>query len=148
MLKRKSRTTQQWPWGLLLILLLVSVGKAAANAPILIAHPDAPVDSLERREVRDIFLGEMSLWPNQERIAFATLKARQVHETFLGEYVGRTSSQYDIFWKKKVFSGQGRMPKSMDSPEAVIEFVANTPGAIGYLPSGTSPGNAKVIPVK
>lgn len=148
MSKRKSRTIPQWSWCLLFILLFVSAGKAAINGPVLIVHPDVPVDSLERREIRDIFLGETSRWPNQERITFVTLKTRQVHETFLSEYVGRTSSQYDIYWKKKVFSGQGRMPKSMDSPEAVIEFVASTRGAVGYLPAGTSVGNAKAISIK
>lgn len=148
MSNRKSRTRLQWRLALLLFFFFLPAGGAAANGPILIVHPEVSADSLSGRDVQAIFLGEMTRWPGQERIAFVTLKIEGVHDAFLREYVGKTASQYDIFWKKKVFSGQGRMPKSMDSPEAVIEFVAATPGAIGYLPAGTPPGNAKAVPVK
>jgi hypothetical protein len=32
-----------------------------------------------------------------------------------------------------VFTGQGAMPKTFDSESALIEYVADTPGAVGYV---------------
>jgi ABC-type phosphate transport system substrate-binding protein len=145
---RKSGLPRHGRLALLIFMLVLSPVPAAAQGPILIVHPDNPAAALPVREVRAIFLGEMSRWPNQERIAFVTLKGEAVHEKLMTEYVGKTPSQYDIFWKKKVFSGQGRMPKSMDSPEAVVEFVARTPGGIGYVPAGTPAAGVKEIPVR
>jgi ABC-type phosphate transport system substrate-binding protein len=38
-----------------------------------------------------------------------------------------------------VFTGQGSMPKTFDTESALMEYVAATPGAIGYV--GASAAN-------
>jgi ABC-type phosphate transport system substrate-binding protein len=121
---------------------------AADGAPILVAHPDVPVEALDSRDVKKIFLGEKTRWENQQRIYFITLKNPEVHESFLQRHVGKTPTQYDIFWKKRVFSGRGRMPEAVDSAPAVMEYVSRNPGSIGYLPPGTPLTGGKQIQVR
>lgn len=40
------------------------------------------------------------------------------------------------------------MPKSLDSEAAVVEFVAHTPGAIGYVNKTTAHEGVKVLVVR
>jgi len=40
------------------------------------------------------------------------------------------------YWQQQVFSGRGHPPPVLPSDAAVIEYVARTPGAIGYVSSG------------
>jgi hypothetical protein len=60
------------------------------------------------------------------------LKGGAVHEVFLKNHVGERPEDFRAQWRKAVFTGQGAMPKVCDSESALIEYVAATPGAIGY----------------
>ena len=144
-----NRRFQQYVMFMVCVLwLLIPSADAGGGDLILVVHSDVPVDTLNSRDLKSIFLGEKSRWANQHRIHFVTLKHPEVHESFLRRYVGKTPTQYDIFWKKRVFSGRGRMPEAMDSPEAVMEFISQTPGAIGYVPPGTPMTEGKQIQVR
>jgi len=49
-------------------------------------------------------------------------------------YVSRENpEEFRSQWRKVVFTGQGAMPKAFDSESALIEYVADTPGAVGYV---------------
>jgi hypothetical protein len=50
----------------------------------------------------------------------------------LKNYVGESPEEFRAQWRKLVFTGQGAMPKAFDSESALIEYVAATPGAVGY----------------
>jgi hypothetical protein len=56
-----------------------------------------------------------------------------VHEVFLKNHVGESPDEFRARWRKAVFTGQGAMPKAFDSEAALIEYVAATPGALGYV---------------
>ncbi len=124
----------------------VSIG-AAEEIPVLIVHPDIAVDALTRTEVKKIFLGNKSRWPDNQRIQFVTLKNGAAHDAFVREYVEKTPSQFTIYWKKMVFTGRGRIPPTLAGPEAVVDFVARTPGAVGYVPESTADETVKIVGV-
>ena len=76
-----------------------------------------------------------------------TLKGGRTHDDFLKKYLGKSSSQFQRYFRTLVFTGKGSIPKSFDSEEAVVGFVTGTDGAIGYISNGTATGSAKVLTI-
>ena len=54
--------------------------------------------------------------------------------------MGKGDAAFRAAWRSLVFAGQGSMPKTFDTEAALIEYVAATPGAIGYV--GKDPGDS------
>jgi ABC-type phosphate transport system substrate-binding protein len=76
------------------------------------------------------------------------LKSGAVHEAFLKDYVGKSDSALETYYRSLVFTGKGSMPKAFATDAEVVAFVEKTKGAIGYVGAGTSTGGAKVLDVK
>lgn len=98
----------------------------------LVGNVHAP-DSIKHDELKQIFLGKKTRWQNDSHISFALFADEYSYGLFLREFIGKTASQYKNYWKKQVFSGKGRMPKTFKDPQDVLEFLAATDGAICFL---------------
>lgn len=136
-MKETIRTGRQRPvpagiFFLLLILLFVPL--CGADEILIIGSKDIPADAVSRDEIRNIFLGEKVKWDSGEKITFVLLMT-EVHEAFLKQYLGSTAAQYQNYWKKMIFTGKAKSPKSFSSPEKLIEYVGSSGGSIAYIPS-------------
>jgi len=67
---------------------------------------------------------------------------------FLSLFIGKNDSVFRAGWRNLVFSGQAAMPKSVDSDAAMVDYVAHTPGAVGYIGKSAPHDGVKVIEVK
>lgn len=105
---------------------------------LIITNPDTHISSLKKKEIKDIFTGKRTRWNGSEKVIIATLKNSEVHEEFLRQFVKKTPSQFKNFWRRKVFTGEGKMPKTFKSEARLIDFVASTKGAVGYISSPTT----------
>ncbi len=122
-------------------------GVASAQDVVIIANSNAPAGSLTSDDIKNIFLAKKTQWDDGAKINFVTLKAGQTHTDFLKNYLGKSSSQFQRYFRTLVFTGKGKVPQSFDSEEGIVGYVAGTDGAIGYVSSGTDTGSAKVITV-
>jgi hypothetical protein len=52
------------------------------------------------------------------------------------------------YWQQRIFSGRGVPPPALDSDQAVLEYVASHPGAVGYVSGAAAVGSTKVMSVK
>jgi ABC-type phosphate transport system substrate-binding protein len=130
---------------LLFLAFFGAISVPAANAEMaVILHPDVQENPGEE-EIREIFLGRKTRWDSGEGITFVVLKDGEVHTEFMRRIVQKTPSQFQTYWRKMVFTGKGRAPESFDSPEEMAQFVAATPGAIGYVPSSASADGTRKI---
>lgn len=131
------------------VIILVSMTAPAvpAQQALVICNKGVPQDTLSANDIQQIFLGRKTLWPDNRNIHFVVMKEGETHAEFLKDYVTKTPSQYQVFWKKMIFTGQAKAPVTVDTPEEVLTYVANTPGAIGYVPSGLGHDQVKVISV-
>jgi hypothetical protein len=68
------------------------------------------------------------------------------HEVFLKNHVGESPEEFRTQWRKEIFTGQGSMPKAFDSESDLIEYVAATPGAVGYVSRVSSQDRVKSLP--
>jgi len=128
-------------------VLLLFPRMGDADEVIIITNKSVPVDKLNKEDIKNIFIGKMTRWDDNQRINFVTLPKSKVHEGFLREFVKRTPEQYSRHWKKQIFTGKGNTPKSFKTQESLINYVANTKGAIGYISPDAISDRIKVITV-
>ncbi len=108
---------------------------ADENNILIITHKDVPASLLSEEDIKQIFLGKKTKWRNNQKIRFATLSKKDEHKRFLKKYVGKTSIQYSHYFKQLIFTGKGKAPRSFSSSDHLVDYVANTQGAIGYISS-------------
>jgi ABC-type phosphate transport system substrate-binding protein len=119
----------------------------SASAQTFIANPSVKNADISKSDLRDIFSGTATTFKDGSHAIPVTLKAGSVHEEFLKAYVGKTDSGFRSAWRMLVFTGQGSMPKTLDTEAQVIDYVASTPGAVGYVSKSTATDKVKVLSV-
>ncbi len=100
--------------------------------------------------MKAIFLGKKTKWANKGKVVPSTLKKGAVNKSFLKKYVKKSPAQFKTYWKKQVFTGKGKAPKSFKTEKALIAYVAKTKGAVGYVSKKAAEGAAgvKILEVK
>jgi ABC-type phosphate transport system substrate-binding protein len=131
-----------------LLAVFYDVSSVTAQDVVLIKNADVTISSLSPADVENIFLGKKTDWGNGSKIKFFINGETATHETFLKNYVGKSSSQFQTFWKKQVFTGKGQMPKSAGNDQEMVSNVTSTSGSIGYVSAGVDLGSAKTISVQ
>ena len=76
------------------------------------------------------------------------IKGGPAHEAFIKEYLGKSDSALQAFYRSLVFTGKASMPKSLASDAEVVAYVAKTKGAIGYVSNGANTEGVKTLEVK
>lgn len=98
----------------------------------IIANKNVPDKELEKESIERIYLGKKTQWSNGSQIVPVILKSGTTHSGFIKKFLGRDTSQFTTYWKQAVFTGRGMPPKSFETEAELIEYLDNTPGAIGY----------------
>ena len=119
---------------LALCLVLVMPAAAASELPFaVIAAPGATDHSLTRDSVALIFRRKLNYWENGTRIQPVNLPpAHPLRRSFSRVILGHAPEALEDYWREMYFHGV-LPPHVLASEEAVILFVASTPGAIGYV---------------
>lgn len=141
---RKNRTAFA-VLALIVLLFIVSGGLAYAEDIVIVCNKSVKVDDVSQADIRDIFLGKKTMWDDGDKIKFVTMKNGEVHESFLETYVRKTTMQFDTYWKKLVFTGRARTPKTFTTTDGIKDFIENTDGAIGYIPASALEDDLQVI---
>ena len=130
----------------LALLLLVSAmpGRAAEGFQVIV-NPGNPVSSLSRDLVSRIFLKKVAKWDSG--LAAAPVDqdgGSAVRAAFSKVVHGKSASAVASYWQQQIFAGREIPPAEKAGDAAVIAFVKNSPGAIGYI-SGAAPSEVKVV---
>ena len=141
----KRSKTYRYSVGLALILACTA---ARAQDVIIVVNPSISISQISPAEVRDLFTGVRSRFSDGSRAVPVTLRGGPAHEVFLLKYVGDNPDEFSARWRKAVFTGQGSMLKECSSESTLLEYVAGTPGAIGYVSRVTAEGSVKVLTVR
>ena len=76
-------------------------------------------------------------------VTIAVQKKTDIHAEFLRKFIKKTPSQFKRYYKKMIFSGKGKSPLVLQDDAAMLSWVAQTPGAMGYV-SVSPPKQRKV----
>lgn len=131
-----------------LILSALICGSLQAGEPVLVVNQGVEVSSLNPKAVRYIFLGKKTSWDGEGRIVPAALNGGDVHKTFLRTYMKKTPSQFTTHWKRMTFTGKAEEIRTFSSEAALLDFVAKTPGAVGYISNSRDADGAKKVSVQ
>jgi ABC-type phosphate transport system substrate-binding protein len=145
---------------ILLVLAAVVLLRAAPEARLatsppkqeslaIILNQSNPVDELSLAELRAVFLGERSHWPNGRRITLVMMEQGQPErEAILRDVCRLSESDFRRRILQGLFTGEVLVsPKTLATPVGVRKFVFNVPGAIGYLRPEDVDASVKVIRV-
>ncbi|MCP4404355.1 MAG: hypothetical protein GY801_44525 [bacterium] len=135
-------------WGIVACVLFTSTSVVDAEEIVIIAHSDVAAESLERAAISETYLGTRTRWDSGEKIRVVMLKKVATHEQFVQDIVKTTPAKLRKLWKKVVFTGAGTPPKILKTETDLIEFVAETEGAISYIDSSTAHEGVKVISIQ
>lgn len=127
----------------LLILPLVAEAKADV---VVVANPRSGIDRLSRDEVINIFLGRFRQLSSGLSVQPVDLPATQPEKaTFYLRLVNKDLAEINAYWSRLVFSGRTEPPVQAKSTEDLVEFIAKTPGAIGYMERSKVDGRVKLV---
>jgi len=129
-------------------LATIGVFSGQAKAQLVIANPSVKASDIAKSELKDIFTGSASSLKDGSHVTPVILKAGSVQDEFLAAFIGKADAAFRASWRSLVFSGEATMPKQLDSDAAMVEYVAHTAGAIGYIGKGSAHDGVKVLAVK
>jgi ABC-type phosphate transport system substrate-binding protein len=120
----------------LLLIVVASLLYASARAEGPIAVIVAPIHAdarLDAESLALIFRRKRQYWPDGSRIQPANLPVHDARRiAFSRAVLGADPAALDDYWSEQYFRGI-RPPYVVESAEAMLRFVAQTPGAIGYI---------------
>ncbi|RZA00844.1 MAG: hypothetical protein EOO68_10855 [Moraxellaceae bacterium] len=130
--------------------ILTFIIAIACSAPawadlVLIVNAQNPVDTLERKQVVDIFMGRSTAFPNQKPAQALDIGNSELRTNFYKTLTGKSVAQVDAYWATLVFAGRMSPPEKLANETAIINAVSNNPAAIGYVNRQTLPATVKVV---
>ncbi|MFG6486216.1 hypothetical protein ACG04R_05995 [Roseateles sp. BYS78W] len=130
------------------LMLLAGVWQHAWPAPepgIAVVMGPGPVTTVNLPTVAAIFRRKRQLWDDGSRIVPVNLPAAHaLRRQFSLRLFKRSPEDMQDYWNDQYFHGV-LPPAVLASEEAVIRFVASTPGAIGYVSSCTQDKRVIVV---
>jgi len=133
---------------LTLATFIFAAGTVGAADLKVIANTSVKTSEVSADELKGVFLATKTSLADGSHVEPVLLKSGATHEAFLKAYLGKTDAALETYYRSLVFTGKGSMPKMLASDADVVEFVAKTKGAIGYISGNTSSTGVKTLEVK
>lgn len=134
-----------------LILAAISICAAASIEKYeikIVANPAIGASEISRDELNRIFLMTKTSLQGTGHVEPVLESAGPAHQMFLKEYIGRTDAALMTYYRSLVFTGKASFPKTFKSDAELIEYVARTKGAIGYVSATANTAGVKTLKVK
>ena len=140
---------------ILVTLLVLGAFCLAGNAGAetrgykLVVNKVNPASTLDKAEVAKMFMKQSTKWASGLAIEPVDQSpSAGVRERFCADVHGKPVGAIQSAWQRIIFSGRGLPPPEVGSDEAVLAFVAEHPGGIGYVGDGAATDRVKVLDVK
>jgi ABC-type phosphate transport system substrate-binding protein len=132
-------------------LALAGSGARAGEPPAdfkVIVHAARPETRVPRAFLADAFLKNVTRWSDDETIRPIDQRpSSAVRRRFSEVVLRRSVAAVKTYWQQRIFSGRGVPPPELDTDEAVVRWVEDHPGAVGYITGTASAGRARVVAV-
>ena len=114
----------------------------------IIANPSVGASSVSPDELKGVFLATKTSLSDGSHVEPVLEKGGRVHEAFVKDYLGKTASALETYYRGLVFTGKASMPKTLGTDAEVVAYVAKTKGAIGYVAAGAGTDGVKTLEMK
>jgi len=113
---------------------------------VVITHPAAGVEKLDRNEVVNLFFGRHRQLPSGiPAIPLDQPSTSQERTAFYAMLVGKNLSEINAYWARLVFSGRMQPPRQTISSSELLSLVRDNRGAVGYVDRQKSDSRVKVV---
>jgi len=129
-------------------VLICMVLPATASGIKVIANPQMNVSRVSPDDLKDIFLQTKTSLAGASHVEPVLLKSGPAHELFVQWHIGKTVTMLMNYYRSLVFAGKATMPRILGSDAEVVDYVAKTKGAIGYVSEETNTRDVKILEVK
>jgi hypothetical protein len=124
---------------------LALAGGSAPPIAVVVGKGVSPPAPLSSTLVEGIFARKRQLWDDRSKIFPVNLPAdHPLRRQFSVWVFKRTPEDMQDYWSEQYFHGV-LPPPVLGSEEAVLRFVASTPGAIGYVSACTLDRRVEVV---
>jgi ABC-type phosphate transport system substrate-binding protein len=130
---------------ILLITILILFETSIKAQVVIIANKSVSANSLSKSKVADIYSLNIKNWDNGEKIILFDLKGNSGTKEKFYSFIGKSNSDMKSLWMRAQLTGAGFAPATLISEEEVLNKVASTPGAIGYVSPKVVTGSVKVL---
>ena len=136
---------------LALLGLVVGAGQLAAQDSgfKVIVHSTNPASAMSRGDLSKIFLKRTTKWSDGRAATPLDLpESSGTRARFSRAVHNKSVDAIKAYWQQMVFSGRGVPPAQRASVQEIVNYVQSNPGAVGYVPAGSSVGNCKVLSIR
>ncbi|HBA66818.1 hypothetical protein EQU24_10310 [Methylotuvimicrobium buryatense] len=106
-------------------------------------------NSVSRNGLSAIFRMRLRQWQDGSPITVFVLRDNNpLHQQFCKQVLNVFPHQMRRSWNKLVFSGTGQAPVTVASKDEMVDKIASTPGAIGYLSDEDITEDIKILIIK
>ncbi len=132
---------------LALAMLLFAVEGFAEDSYKVVVNSGNSAGSLPKEKVAAYFLKKETRWSDGSKVAVVDRDpGAAVRAAFSKTVLGKDVAAVKSYWQRLLFSGKETPPAELDSDREVIEFVAKSPGGIGYVSAATDlPAGVKAL---
>ena len=130
------------------VLAVCAAGTASAADIKVIANLSVGASSVSADELKGVFLATKTSLSDGSHVEPVLEKDGPAHEAFLKEFIGKTDTALETYYRSLVFTGKASMPKTLAADAEMVAYVAKTKGAIGYVSAGASTAGVKTLEVK
>jgi ABC-type phosphate transport system substrate-binding protein len=112
---------------------------------VVIANKSVPMDTIKKTLLLDFYACDIKKWSDGQPVIVLDLKLQDGIRTTFYNYLGKSSSRMKSIWLKKLLSGEGDPPQTMNSEEELLKKVAATAGAIGFISKAKVHKDVKIL---
>lgn len=140
-LKDHNNARKRWHWvftaTLFWFLLTALTWQSMADAGddiVVIAHPSMAGQTVDKSSVRSIFGMRSRNWPSGAKITVFVLDDdHPTHVRFTKDILRTFPHNLRRIWDRRVFSGVGQAPTDLETEDDMVNEIATSTGAIGYV---------------
>ena len=133
---------------LLMLVLFICSSGAFAGEFIVILNKGSSIATVSSIELKRLYTGKITEISGKSVAAVNLALDNPAAIAFVKANLGMTIPEYKSFWLGEQVRGGGSPPSVQKTPEAMIAWVTQNSGAIGYVPAGTVVDAVKSIEVK
>jgi len=143
-----------------LALALIPLGAALFAAPnvshaqsaeplAIVVNKANPMNEVSLADLRKIYRGQRGRWSNGRRVTIVMRDpGAPERDALLRSLYGVDEENYRRGFLQAIFSGEASdAPKMLATPNGVLRFVFNVPGAIGYVRASEVDDSVKMLRV-
>jgi len=130
---------------LLVILTFFFILKVSNAQVAIIANKSVKETGITSDLTKDIYTLDQQRWSNGDDIKVYDIKANNSSKETFYKFIGETPLKLKKIWLRAKLSGEGTPPKALATDNDVLNAVATTSGAIGYIDASKVTKKVKVL---